>query len=222
MSEREPWETAVAGLDDAVSTLDPAAGREEIRRAKRLAVLETGARLFNRQGYDRTKLDDIAAALSVSKRTLYYYVASKDDILFQCSRLAYETMEPAIARAADRSRPPLERIRMLVGAYVRMLSNEFGACLVLTRDSLLAPEAAAELRDHRRRIDVALRALIEEGQADGSIAAFDPKLASAAIFGAVNWLPHWRDPAKRPDYGSIAETFLDLMLDGLARRPVQA
>lgn len=193
--------------------------REELRRAKRRAVLETGARMFNRLGYDRTKLDDIATELSVSKRTLYYYVENKVDILFQCNKLAYEAMEPALAVCADRSLPPLERIRTLMTAYARLLSNDFGACLVLTRDYLLPPEAVADLRENRRRLDVALRDLVAEGQLDGSIAPHDPKLVAAALYGAFNWLPHWRSPDREPDYAAIADAFLALVFDGLEAQP---
>lgn len=218
MSERGPRRMSPGGRGDRGDAGAGPVGREEIRRAKRMAVLETGARMFNRRGYDRTKLDDIAAELQVSKRTLYYYVANKEDILFQCNVLAYEALEPALAVAGDRSIPPLERIRTLLRAYARLLANDFGACLVLTHEALLSPEAAAVLKDNRRRIDAALRRLIEEGQADGSIAGCEPRLVSAAIYGAFNWLPHWRSPAKAPGYDEIGEAFLDLLLAGLVTR----
>ncbi len=216
MRDRDPRE----GIDDGEARGSEAVdARKEARRAKRLAVLETGARMFNRLGYDRTKLDDIATELSVSKRTLYYYVKNKDDILFQCNILAYEAMEPALAVCADHSIPPLDRIRILLGAYVRLLANDFGACLVLTPGNLLAPESAAVLRGNRRRLDDALRALIEEGQADGSIAPRLPKLVTAALYGAFNWLPHWRSPEKSPPYEEIGEAFLDLVFEGLKTSP---
>lgn len=216
MTERDLRED---GDIEAAEGEGPADAREEMRRAKRLAVLEAGARMFNRRGYDRTKLDDIAAELSVSKRTLYYYVANKDDILFQCNVMAYESLEPALAVCADRSVAPLDRIRTLMRAYVRLLSNDFGACLVLTRENLLSPEGAATLRESRRRLDLTLRGLIEEGLADGSIAPCDPKLVSAAVYGAFNWLPHWRAPDKSPDYAEIGEGFLALLFDGMVAKP---
>lgn len=214
MTERDHREDEDIEPGEGEALVDP---REEMRRAKRLAVLEAGARMFNRRGYDRTRLEDIAAELSVSKRTLYYYVASKDDILFQCNVMAYEALEPALTVCADRTIPPLERVRTLMRAYVRLLADDFGACLVLTRENLLSAEGAAVLRDSRRRLDTTLRGLIEEGLADGSIAPCDPKLVSAAVYGAFNWLPHWRSPEKTPDYGEIGEAFLALLFDGLAR-----
>lgn len=195
--------------------------REEARSAKRLAVLTTGARMFRARGYDRTSLDAIAAELAVSKRTLYYYVKNKDDILFQCNVIAYHSLQPALAAAADTSLPPLARIRIFLGAHVDMLETDFGNCLVLTQENVLTPEAARHLRENRRTLDATLRRLIEEGQADGSIRPLDPALTSAAIYGALNWIPFWHAPEKKPDYRTIFAAYLALFMPALEACPAQ-
>lgn len=189
--------------------------REEARSAKRLAVLTTGARMFRTRGYDRTSLDEIAAELAVSKRTLYYYVKNKDDILFQCNIEAFRSLQPALAAAADTSLPPLERIAIFLRAHVEMLESDFGNCLVLTQENVLTPEAARHLRENRRTLDATLRRLIEEGQADGSIRPFDPALVSAAIYGALNWIPFWHAPEQKPSYAQICEAYLAFFTQGL-------
>ncbi len=50
----------------------PAVARARQREAKRQAVLQTAARLFNERGFHATSLDDIAERLHVSKPTLYW------------------------------------------------------------------------------------------------------------------------------------------------------
>lgn len=192
--------------------------REDLRRAKRTAVLLTGARMFNERGYDRTTLDAIAAELKVSKRTLYYYIRNKDDILFQCNTMAFDSLQPTLAVCADRTIAPLDRLRTLMQAYARVLSEDYGACLVLIHENVLAPESFAVLREIRRRMDMTFRGLIEEGIADGSIAPCEPKYASAALFGAFNWLPYWRSAAKRPSYHEVGDAFIDLFLSGLGKK----
>ena len=64
----------------------PASKRETQRQAKRDAVLQAAAQLFNERGFHATSLDDIAARLHVTKPTLYYYVKNKDEILIECVR----------------------------------------------------------------------------------------------------------------------------------------
>lgn len=209
----EAW----AGVAEAAGE-EAGSGREDHRAARRLAVLRTAARLFNARGYDRTKLEDIAAALNVSKRTLYYYVRNKEDILFQINKAAYDALEPALTACADMGVPGLERIRIFLTAYAKLLSDEFGASIVLNRHHVLDPDSQRVLREDWRRLDMLVRDLIRAGIADGSIAPCDPKHVSAALYGAFNWLPYWRQPDLAPAYEEIADDFLRLFFQGLAPR----
>ena len=52
------------------------------------ALYRVAAAAFRRNGYHGTSLVDIARELGVSKPTLYYYVANKQDLLFQCHLVA--------------------------------------------------------------------------------------------------------------------------------------
>ena len=81
-----------AAVADACPKAQPAApaaplattaARAKLREAKRHAVLQAAAQLFNERGFHATSLDDIATRLKVTKPTLYYYVKNKDEILLQ-------------------------------------------------------------------------------------------------------------------------------------------
>ena len=197
---------------------DVTLNRDDPREQKRMAVLRTGARLFNARGFDRTSLDDIASELNVSKRTLYYYIKNKDDILFECNRLALEFMQEATDNSKNLDMPPLERLAIVMRSYMDLLSNEFGACLVLSKDRVLSNDSQKILQNGRRKLDRTVRELIEQGIADGTIAPCVPKLAAAALFGAFNWVPHWRGKGDREDYAEIAGNFLSIFLEGLRAR----
>jgi AcrR family transcriptional regulator len=47
----------------------------------RQRILDEAYRLFRRKGYSRVSMDEIAAATTVTKRTLYYHFTSKDSLL---------------------------------------------------------------------------------------------------------------------------------------------
>ncbi|MCP4315022.1 MAG: TetR/AcrR family transcriptional regulator [Hyphomicrobiales bacterium] len=192
--------------------------RDEQRRQKRLAVLGTGARLFNVRGFDRTTLDDIASELNVSKRTLYYYVSNKEEILFECSRLALEFMQDTLIRCRDPDIPALERIALLLHGYAQLLADDMGACLVLSKDIPLSEPNSDVLREGRRSLDGLLRNLIRAGVEDGSIAPNDVRLTAAAMFGAFNWIPHWNRSDNPVSHDVIAENYIALLIDGLRRR----
>ena len=105
--------------------------RDDRRAKKRMAVLRAGAYLFNKQGFERTTLDDIAKALNVTKRTLYYYIESKDEILIECNRHAVESMKEITDDIRRREGPPLERIERYLRHYMGFLADDMGVCLIL-------------------------------------------------------------------------------------------
>jgi AcrR family transcriptional regulator len=47
-------------------------------------IMGIASSMFRERGYDRTSLEDIASALSITKPSLYYHFSSKEDILLEC------------------------------------------------------------------------------------------------------------------------------------------
>lgn len=194
---------------------DPGASRAEKRDAKRRAVLMAGARLFNDQGYEQTSLEDIAKALSITKRTIYYYVQSKEEILFGCQQLGLEFLGETLERCYDKRLPVLDRIRLLISRYCAWVCTDLGACAPLVREVSLSSDRRRELRAGRARLDHLLRDMIREGMETGEIRECDPRLIASAIFGALNWIPYWNrsDAPSAPD--QIAEAYVMMITSGL-------
>lgn len=192
--------------------------RDAQREAKRRAVLQAGARLFNDQGYEQTSLEEIAAALKITKRTIYYYVQSKEDILFGCHQLGLEFLGATMAQSQDETLPVLERITLLIRGYCEWVSSDLGATIAMVREHSLSAERRSILRASKAEVDFQLRALIAAGVAEGSLRACDPKLATAAIFGALNWIPHWNRVEDPVPHAEIAEQYLQLILTGMLPR----
>ena len=67
----------------------------------------------------------------------------------------------------------------------------------------------------RDRIDRGFRRILAAGMRTGVFAARDPKLVSFVIFGAINWIPRWYDPAGRATSHEIARVFADTLVAGL-------
>ena len=61
----------------------------------RQEILRTAARLFQQRGYDATSMNDVAAALKLSKGGLYHHFQSKDEILFEIMNHAMEITRSA-------------------------------------------------------------------------------------------------------------------------------
>src|SRR3984885_15766622 len=88
----------------------------------------------------------------------------------------------------------------------------------MLHENELSSEIRKLVRALKRRIDASIRAYIEEGIADGSIAPCDPKLASFAMSGAINWIGTWYKPAGPLTGEEIASHFTALLTEGLRTR----
>jgi AcrR family transcriptional regulator len=75
--------------------------RERKKLQTRDKIERVALQLFAERGYDETTLADIADAADVSRRTIFAYFESKEDILFCDEPLLYERLEQMLTQ-----RPP--------------------------------------------------------------------------------------------------------------------
>lgn len=196
------------------------ASREDPREAKRLSILRTAARIFAERGYHTTSVSEVAELLGVSKPFLYYYLKNKEDILFECSRIATEELQAVLEQVRTLRGSAWEKLQLLFRGYARVMSTDFGICLIRsTTPGSLPPELREKLFAGRRRLNREVERLLAEGIAEGSIRSLHPRLASFALFGAFNWITTWyrADGAMSPE--AIADLFLDLFARGLLPAP---
>ncbi|MHA3792462.1 TetR/AcrR family transcriptional regulator [Sphingomonas sp. YL-JM2C] len=192
--------------------------KAEERSAKRQALLIAAVRMFNERGYHATLLEDVAASLGVSKPTIYHYLGNKERVLLECIALGIEHYHRAIDEARETPGSGLDRLRHFLRAYARANMDDFGRCVIRTGPEPLSPEGRKSLREGKRGIDAAMRAFIEEGIADGSIAPTDSKLLGFTLAGALNWPARWHVPGGELSAEELARRMVDMLTAGLAPR----
>ena len=144
-------------------------------------ILATCDRLFNGEGIRAVGVDKIAAEIGISKRTLYNYYPSKDELVF-----AYLTRRHVPVRASDL--PPDEQILNLFDWLERWFGNRnFRGCPFVNAVAELgdpAAKIAVQFKEQRR---MWLRGLLEQmrvAQAD-SLATQLAILIEGAIASAL-------------------------------------
>ncbi|MBN8843750.1 MAG: TetR family transcriptional regulator [Sphingomonadales bacterium] len=194
------------------------AQRQAARQAKRDAVLLAAVRMFNARGFHATSLDDVAASLGISKPTIYHYLGTKDQVLLECVTLGLNQLLDAVAEARGKPGTGLARLRAFLISYVQVNMDDFGRCVIRTGDEMLSPESGKRFRHLKREIDTALRSLIREAIADGSMAPVDERIAAFTFAGALNWPARWFDPDGPKTAEATAEQMVDLLLGGCTPR----
>jgi AcrR family transcriptional regulator len=196
------------------------ASRERLRdrEIKRDAVIRAAALEFNRKGYHNTSLDDIAARLEVTKPTVYYYVTSKEELLFECFVAGVEQIRAAFREVRHLAVPARERLNAVLRHYGEAVASEFGWCMVRAEDQDLSPVMSRHIKALKTEIDHGVRRLIKEGVQDGSIEPCDPKMTAFALAGALNWIAHWYREDRSLTGAQIAEAFVTIFEGGLRPR----
>ena len=190
--------------------------RKADREQKREAVLGAAVRMFNAQGFHATSLDDVAASLGVSKPTIYHYLGNKDQVLFECVTRGIEQLREAADAAHAHPGTGLDRLRLFLRRFAEINMTDFGRCVIRTSDEALSAESARRFRALKREIDTAMRGLITEGQADGSIAPLDVRLTAFTLAGALNWTARWHRPDGDKSAKEVAADMVDILTSGLS------
>ncbi|MBX9647036.1 MAG: TetR/AcrR family transcriptional regulator [Xanthobacteraceae bacterium] len=183
---------------------------------KREAVIRESGRIFSRSGYHNASLDDVAKALQVSKGTLYNYVKDKEEILYECLKIALGIGEKAFEIGMRDGTDGASKIRITLRNYIAVLHDELGACGVITEIEGLKPSHRKEIAAIRDEHEARFVALMEVGMADGSLRKVDAKLAVFTFMGAVNSIPRWYSPEGRLTNEEIADGMIDILMSGIS------
>jgi AcrR family transcriptional regulator len=115
--------------------------------ARRQQLLERGAELFARHGYERLTMARIAREAGISKALLFHYFPSKQ--AYFAATLEQAAAELAAATEPDPDKPPLEQLASSLDAYLRWVERHAAAYEKLIRSVGAVPEVR-ELVDRVR------------------------------------------------------------------------
>ncbi len=184
---------------------------------RRQEIIDAAAAIFHEKGYAATSIQDVAEAVDILKGSLYYYIKSKDDLLFSVIEEVHEggLRNLEVGKAADGS--ALDRIRGFVTRHAAYNAANLVKMTVFFHDfRSLSDERRKEIVEERDLYDQYLRGVIAEGQEEGSIRSdVDPKLAAFWILGGMNWMYQWYRPDGPEPLGVIADAFADLSVNSL-------
>ncbi|MFJ6567609.1 TetR/AcrR family transcriptional regulator [Streptomyces sp. NPDC091292] len=187
-------------------------------------LLEKATGLFADKGYETTTLQDVAAAVGVSRTALYHYVTSKEELLAmlveQMSLGLADTLEALKART---DLTPEGKLRELTDNLVRQRAESPQQFRVHDQTESALPEPLrSRHRQARRDVLAALSAVIEEGIERGEFKPLDPRVAAFSVLGMCNWVAWWYHPG--PDYDidavarQISQSAIDMVTAGDAPR----
>jgi AcrR family transcriptional regulator len=191
------------------SRSDPAGRRREI--------LDAAARIFRDKGYAATSIQDVAQAVDILKGSLYYYIDSKDDLLFEVIQEVHQDGLANLAEAKKVSGSALEKIHSFVVRHASFNAGNLAQMTVFFQDfKSLSDERHKLIVEERDLYDEYLRGVIAAGKDEGSVrSSVDAKLAAFWILGGMNWMYQWYRADGPQSLDEITEAFAELAVNSV-------
>lgn len=180
-------------------------------------ILACATRVFCEKGYEGASIRDIARRGRVSLAGLYYYVESKEKLLYLIQKDCFSTLLARLEEVLAHTGPdPETRLRALIRNHVAYFLQNPAAMKVLSHesDSLTAPYAR-EVAEIKRAYYRVCRTILEDLKHERRLPRLNARLAVLSLFGMMNWIYTWYNPRVDPDAERLAEHIAGLFLDGV-------
>jgi len=194
----------------------------EPRQEPRQEILRTAARLFQQKGYDATSMNDVAAALKLSKGGLYHHFESKDEILFHIMSHAMQITEERVINVVRRIDPASvdgaeERLRTLIRRHIQLvLSPEDREITVMLHENHPLPPALRRKINARKKdyVHFVENLVTDVHRKRGVQPPVTPRAAAFALVGMINWIYQWYKPDGELTGEALVQQYTDIFFRG--------
>ncbi len=159
----------------------------EMRIEQTLAVAHD---LFAERGYATVTMDEVAAAVGVTKPLLYNYFGNKERLYLACMEPAGDALLAAVVGAVEQSATPIQALRGGIHAFFEFVDCDRRAWRVLFDETLpMEGGIARRVAEYRERLtDLVAGALLEQ---ISSAHRVQVEAISTALLGAAEALGRW-------------------------------
>jgi TetR/AcrR family transcriptional regulator, cholesterol catabolism regulator len=180
-------------------------------------ILRTSARIFAEKSYHSTSMRDISRATNVSLAGLYHYCKSKEELLFLIQDNCFGRVLDCLKERLKNSQDPIERLHVFIDNHLAFFAANMAEMKVLSHESeSLAGEMLQNVTGKKEEYTQLARKILSDVQQ--ALAPeqrqIDLTVATYALFGMMNWIYNWYDPAGPLTVSQLVENVTRLFLLG--------
>ncbi|ENZ81376.1 transcriptional regulator, TetR family [Caulobacter vibrioides OR37] len=183
----------------------------------RETFLVAATRLINQRGYRGASVEDISAALNVTKGSFYHHHDDKDALVAECFERTFTVTRRSQLDARALDADSWTQLTSTAAGLTAYQLSEHGPLLRASSMGALPDALRGDMADGYARGWQRFAAMISDGIADGSIRAIDPCIAAHMINSMLNaaaslgaWVPGL-------DRDEAAELFARPLLTGVLK-----
>ncbi|HJR42791.1 MAG TPA: TetR/AcrR family transcriptional regulator [Gemmatimonadaceae bacterium] len=185
------------------------------------ALLSAAAKVFASQGFHRTSMRDLAKASGISLAGLYYYVQSKDELLYLIQSRNFDAVIAGMEESLEGVTDPIERLARFIDNHLDYFASHMAEMKVLSHEAeALEGDYLEQVNEKKRAYTRSLMDILAEVERTHGPAHANRRMAAYLLFGMMNWIYTWYDPLGDLGVELLGQTVCRLFLGGYVGLPV--
>lgn len=169
------------------------AGSPSRLNERRGQILEKAAQLFCVKGYDSTSMSDIAEEVGITKAGLYYFVESKEHLLYLITDYGLDLLDETVLNPLKTIKEPKALLKELIKLHTHMVVNRpREVTIILHERTALTGVYREKILQRKKEYIEYVRRLLTRLQKTGEARDdLDPTAATFFLLGSLNWIYQW-------------------------------
>ena len=191
----------------------------------RRLMLESALGLFGANGFHATSVQQIVAAVGLTKGAFYHHFASKADVLRLIRLELLDSQAEILQRVLQAYDTATDQLRELVRlSALNVMHHQAHVAVTLQEGRHLGAERWAELDSRRQELWAEATRILQRGVELGEFRPeLDTSIAMLGIIGATSWVHRWYQPDGRPGRperapDEIADELATMVVEGVRKR----
>jgi AcrR family transcriptional regulator len=179
-------------------------------------LLREAARLFRKQGFDRTSTRELASAIGLRSASLYHYMKTKEDLLTAICTQGNQLLYDAVSQAAAAAPTPLDKLRAVIRVHLEVaIENRDIYIVTLSEAKALSPRARREFDRQRDAYTDLLVGVVEQAQESGDLRNdMSAETLVLPLRNLVSWTTFWYRPGGDLTLEEVASLMQRIFLEG--------
>lgn len=198
----------------------PGESRPSHLSQRRAQILQKAAELFCVKGYDSTSMSEIADAVGITKAGLYYFVESKEHLLYLITDFGLDRLDETVTNPLENIEDSIEHLRKLIALHVNMMIDQpREVTIILHEHTALTGLYREKIFKRKKDYINYVRSLLTRLQDEGLARELDITAATFFLLGAMNWIYQWHKIDGRLSEEELVRELTDVFLRGFLKNP---
>ena len=186
-------------------------------------ILNAAKKLFTNYGFKKVSMDEIASEAGVTKKTVYTYFSSKEELLKYCIKEELQNMKKIIENVESKKLDFMETVHQVIYNLLKYKKNcKFLKMLFKESDILKNEQLKDNLKIVDKEIQNYIRKQLELAIQNDKIEVQNIDITTFLIYKMyIALMIDWNEDYKKLDEKEIADNILHFLVNGLKRKEVE-